>query len=101
MNETTDDLLQAEVETTPAPKTTRKKTARQDGGASTDGIRNWQDVVPQIRELKEEGATVPEIAEKLQLSYVLVNQVMVQSYKMSVDTIGVFERQEKLRLGIE
>jgi hypothetical protein len=32
---------------------------------------------------------------------VLVNQVMVQSYKMSVDTIGVFERQEKIRLGIE
>lgn len=101
MTEATDDLLQPEVETTPAPKATRKKTAKQDGGAATDGVRTWQDVVPQIRELKEAGATVPEIAEKLQLSYVLVNQVMVQSYKMSVDTIGVFERQERMRLGIE
>ena len=57
--------------------------------------------MPKIREMKEAGATVPEIAEKLQLSYVLVNQVMLQSYKMSVDTVGVFERQEKMRLGID
>jgi len=44
---------------------------------------------------------VPEIAERLELSYVLVNQVMLQSYKMSVDTIGVFERQEQARISAE
>jgi hypothetical protein len=104
MTEGTEELLPlAEPEVVVAPKkTTRKKAVKEpSASASTDGVRNWQDVVPQIRELKDAGATVPEIAEKLQLSYVLVNQVMVQSYKMSVDTIGVFERQEKLRLGIE
>jgi hypothetical protein len=65
-----------------------------------EGPRQWADVVPKIREMKEAGATVPEIAEALELSYVLVNQVMLQSYKMSVDTIGVFERQERMRLGL-
>lgn len=79
-------------------KPARKKAAK---AQATETPRNWEDVVPQIRQLKDAGATVPEIAEQLQLSYVLVNQVMVQSYKMSVDTIGVFERQEKMRLGIE
>ena len=48
--------------------------------------------------MKEAGVSVPEIAEKLELSYVLVNQVMLQSYKMTVDTIGVFDRQEKMRV---
>jgi hypothetical protein len=100
MSEITEEVLAPATEPTAAPKAARKKAAKQDAAPST-GVRNWQDVVPQIRELKEAGATVPEIAEKLQLSYVLVNQVMVQSYKMSVDTIGVFERQEKIRLGIE
>lgn len=82
-------------------KTVRKKTPKpavEENGA--DGVRKWEDVVPKIREMKEAGATVPEIAEKLELSYVLVNQVMLQSYKMSVDTIGVFERQERIRLGL-
>lgn len=74
------------------------KVAVEEKGAG--GVRNWQDVVPKIREMKDAGATVPEIAEKLELSYVLVNQVMLQSYKMSVDTIGVFERQERMRLGL-
>lgn len=82
-------------------KPARKKSAKSTQVAATDSPRKWEDVVPQIREMKEAGATVPEIAEKLELSYVLVNQVMLQSYKMSVDTIGVFERQEKMRLGIE
>ena len=82
-------------------KPARKKSAKSAQVAATDSPRKWEDVVPKIREMKEAGATVPEIAEKLELSYVLVNQVMLQSYKMSVDTIGVFERQEKMRLGIE
>ena len=100
MTEGTDELLTpSSAETPEAPKKATRKKATKEEPANTP--RAWKDVVPQIRELKEAGATVPEIAEKLQLSYVLVNQVMVQSYKMSVDTIGVFERQEKLRLGIE
>jgi hypothetical protein len=100
MSELPEEMLQAVEDAKPAPKASRKKAAKEDP-APSNGIRDWQDVVPQIRELKEAGATVPEIAEKLELSYVLVNQVMLQSYKMSVDTIGVFERQEKMRLGID
>lgn len=93
--------ISEELQTTaPEAKPLRKKSAKA-ADSSDNSPRNWEDVVPQIRELKEAGVTVPEIAEKLQLSYVLVNQVMVQSYKMSVDTLGVFERQEKMRLGIE
>ena len=79
----------------------RKKAVKSADAALPSSPRKWEDVVPLIREMKDAGATVPEIAEKLELSYVLVNQVMLQSYKMSVDTIGVFERQEKMRLGIE
>lgn len=93
--------LQQEIATEQCPveKPARKKAAK--AADAQAAPRKWEDVVPKIRQMKEAGATVPEIAEKLDLSYVLVNQVMLQSYKMSVDTIGVFERQEKARLGIE
>lgn len=83
-----------------APKPVRKKaTAAKSVDAAAP--RKWEDVVPEIQKLKEAGVTVPEIAEQLQLSYVLVNQVMVQSYKMTVDTIGLFERQEALRIAAQ
>jgi len=62
------------------------------------GVRDWKDVAKRIRELKGEGQVVPQIAEALQLSYVLVNQVMLQSYKMTVDTVALFERQEQQRV---
>ena len=62
------------------------------------GVRDWKDVAKRIRELKGEGQVVPQIAETLQLSYVLVNQVMLQSYKMTVDTVALFERQEQQRV---
>ena len=101
MSETTEKVLTPTTEVSAPAKPTRKKAAKQEAPAPSNGVREWKDVVPQIRELKEAGATVPEIAEKLQLSYVLVNQVMLQSYKMSIDTIGVFERQEKMRLGLD
>lgn len=78
-------------------KAPRKKVAKKEE-VGVAGVRKWEDVVPLIREMKEAGATVPEIAERLELSYVLVNQVMLQSYKMSVDTIGVFDRQELMRV---
>jgi hypothetical protein len=81
-------------------KAPKKKVAKKEE-VGVAGVRKWEDVVPQIREMKEAGATVPEIAQRLELSYVLVNQVMLQSYKMSVDTIGVFERQEQARISAE
>lgn len=82
-------------------KPVRKRAAKSAPEApANDGIRDWQALVPEIRRMKEEGATVPDIAAALELSYVLVNQVMLQSYKMTVDTIGLFERQERMRLGL-
>lgn len=63
--------------------------------------RKWSVVAQEIKAMKETGATVPEIAEKLEVSYVLVNQLILQSYKMMIDSVAVFERQEKKRLGIE
>lgn len=80
-------------------KPARKKAQKASGAAKPDQPRLWSDVVPEIRRLREEGRNVPEIAEKLELPYVLVNQVMLQSYKMTVDTIGHFQRHEERRLG--
>lgn len=84
------------------PKASRRKAEKAEAAAEAgSGPREWKEVVAQIRGMKEEGATVPQIAEALELDYVLVNQVMLQSYKMTVDTLAVFERQEKRRLGID
>ena len=95
----------SDAEFTPVVEATAEKPLRKKGKASDaqakDGVRDWNDVVPEIHRMKEAGASVPEIADALQLSYVLVNQVMLQSYKMTVDTISLFERQEKARLGLE
>lgn len=60
--------------------------------------RKWVDVVLKIKEMAQQGEKVPDIADSLQLSYVLVNQVILQSYKMSVDTLNLFNRQELARL---
>lgn len=81
----------------PVVKAVRKKAVKVEE-AQVGAVRKWEDVVPLVREMKEAGVSVPEIAEKLELSYVLVNQVMLQSYKMTVDTIGVFDRQEQMRV---
>ena len=64
-------------------------------------VRKWVDVAPEIQRLREKGLDVPAIAEELQVSYVLVNQCVVQSYKMLIDSVYAFEGQEKKRLGIE
>lgn len=95
--------IQLQQAAEPVAKPVRKRAAKvQDQpAAGAGGVRKWEDVVPQIREMKDAGASVPEIAEKLQLSYVLVNQVMLQSYKMTVDTVGVFERQEQQRVAAQ
>ena len=61
-------------------------------------VRKWADVAKEIQGLREKGATVPEICEQLQVSYVLVNQLILQSYKMVIDSEQVFQRQEEMRL---
>jgi len=63
--------------------------------------RKWADVAREVRALREKGATVPEICEQLQVSYVLVNQLILQSYKMAIDSEAVFKRQEEMRLQAE
>jgi len=64
----------------------------------TSKPRKWADVAKEIQALREKGANVPEICEKLQVSYVLVNQLILQSYKMAIDSETVFQRQEEMRL---
>jgi hypothetical protein len=62
-------------------------------------MRTLEVVVPEARRLHEEdGLTVPEISAKLQVSYDVLNQVFLQSYKMAINTVELFERQEKKRL---
>ena len=95
----TDADLTPAVEAAPE-KPARKKSAKA-AAAEPSGKRDWKVVVADIRRLREEGLTVPAIADQLNVPYVLVNQVMVQSYKMSIDTISVFERHEENRLAAE
>ena len=64
-------------------------------------VRNWSDVAAEIQKLRGEGVNVPDIAEQLKVSYVLVNQCVLQSYKMLIDSVQVFERQEGKRLNPE
>ena len=64
-------------------------------------VRNWSDVAAEIQKLRGEGVTVPDIADQLQVNYVLVNQCVLQSYKMLIDSVQVFKRQEEKRLGLE
>ena len=64
-------------------------------------VRKWSDVAAEIQKLRGEGVNVPDIAEQLKVSYVLVNQCVLQSYKMLIDSVQVFERQEGKRLGLD
>ena len=65
-------------------------------------IRTLEFVVPEARRLHhEDGLTVPEISAKLQVSYDVLNQVFLRSYKSATDTIELFERQEKARISAE
>jgi hypothetical protein len=65
-----------------------------------DGIRTWAEVGPQIRTLVDRGVPANVIAEELQVDIVLVTQCILQSYKMLIDSVAVFEDKEKKRLGI-
>ena len=44
--------------------------------------REWSAVAKEIQQLREAGVSVPDICEKLEVSYVLVNQLILQSYKI-------------------
>jgi ribosome-binding protein aMBF1 (putative translation factor) len=64
-------------------------------------VRKLEDVAPEIRRLREDQKlSTQEIHEMLQVSFDVINQLFLQSYKMSMNTGSVFEAQEKLRLGL-
>lgn len=70
-----------------------RKFAQADKAAGGE-IRQWELVLTEIRRLQRVGVSVPDIAMQLRISAGLVNQVLLQSYKMTADTVAVFERQE-------
>jgi hypothetical protein len=61
-------------------------------------VREWSDVAAEIQKLRQAGVSVTEIADQLQVNYVLVNQCVLQSYKMLIDSVQVFKGQEQKRL---
>jgi predicted DNA-binding protein (UPF0251 family) len=66
-----------------------------------DKVRQLEPVALEIRRLREqEGLNITEIGEKLQVSYDVMNQLILQSYKSVMNTPVVFEAQEKIRLGL-
>ena len=65
-------------------------------------VRKLEDVALEVRRLREEdGLDLQQIGEKLQVSYDVLNQLILQSYKSTMNTPVVFEVQEKIRLGME
>ena len=62
--------------------------------------RKWADVMPLIQKKVAQGMTYQEAADVLEVSYVLVNQLAVQSYKSSIHTEELFDCQERKRLGM-
>jgi hypothetical protein len=61
-------------------------------------VREWSDVAAEIQKLRQDGVNVPDIASQLQVNEVLVNQCVLQSYKMVIDSVQVFQAQEEKRL---
>jgi len=65
-------------------------------------VRKLEDVALEVRRLREEeNLDLQQIGDKLQVSYDVLNQLILQSYKSTMNTPVVFEVQEKLRLAIE
>ena len=62
--------------------------------------RKLADVAKEVQKLRNEGLPVPEIADRLDMSYQVVNQLVLRSYKMVSNTVDVFEKQERRRLGL-
>ncbi len=77
------------------------KETKEPGAYDFSAVREWAVVAKEIKALQEAGVNGLEICEKLQVSYVLVNQAILQSYKMVIDSVEGFKRQEKMRLGVE
>jgi len=64
-------------------------------------IRALEPVAAEIRRLREEeGLSTQEIHEMMVVSFDVINQLFLQSYKMSMNTGDVFGAQEKIRLGL-
>jgi hypothetical protein len=63
-------------------------------------VREWSDVAAEIQKLRRDGVGVPDIASQLQVNEVLVNQCVLQSYKMVIDSVQVFKAQEEKRLNL-
>ena len=64
-------------------------------------VRSLEPVAAEIRRLRdEEGLSTQEIHEMLEVSFDVINQLFLQSYKMTMNTGETFEVQEKLRLGL-
>ena len=62
--------------------------------------RKFSNVVKEVQKMRAKGKTVPEIATELKMSYTIVNQLVLRSYKMVARTEEVFDRQEQMRLGL-
>lgn len=64
-------------------------------------VRSLPEVAAEIRRLRdEEKLSTQEIHEVLEVSFDVINQLFLQSYKMTMNTADVFEAQEKIRLGL-
>jgi methyl-accepting chemotaxis protein len=64
-------------------------------------VRSLETVAAEIRRLRdEEGLSTQEIHEMLQVSFDVINQLFLQSYKMTMNTGETFEVQERIRLGL-
>jgi len=65
-------------------------------------VRKLEDVALEVRRLREEeNLDLQQISDALQVSYDVLNQLILQSYKSTMNTPVVFEVQEKIRLGME
>lgn len=64
-------------------------------------VRGLEEVAAEIRRLREDQKlSTQEIHEVLAVSFDVINQLFLQSYKMTMNTGSVFEAQEKIRLGL-
>ena len=68
--------------------------------AKKEKPRKWADVSKEVVALRAKGLSVPAIAQELKISYALVNQHCLRSYKMTTRAEEVFNRQEAIRLGL-
>jgi hypothetical protein len=84
----------------PAAKTETKAPATNPALPGKE-VRKLEAVAAEIRRLREEEKlSTQEIHEILDVSFDVINQLFLQSYKMSMNTGDVFDAQEKLRLGL-